>query len=540
MQSKQLKNKAIQGSSKKDILNQLNHILQSDLFSRSTVLSNFLKFIVEETLDGNTQGLKEYTIALNALGKSPDFNPQTDAIIRIHAGRLRRLLNEYYAAPKKEDIVKIDVVKGTYVPVFSAIAQNSDSEILVENNKPLQFLRTKLTLAILPFRNLCPDNEYQFFADGFGEELTRIFSSVQHVAVIAHHSTRKYATINEDIRDIGSKLGAHYLISGSVKRSSEKIRVNVRLIEALNGTIVWSKNYTHVIAKDDIIDIQDQIENDVFSILSGHYGFITRDSMSSLSDIKGQHLDCFDAILWNYHAQMTHSIEACAASREALEKSVEGNDSNVMILVMLGDLYLNLHLLGYPNIEDPINEALRLIEKAIRLSPRNQIAHLAYGWANVCLGKKEEAIKALDYCIELAPLSTSVIGDIGFSLICAGEYQRSYALLQQSLNLNPYCPWWYYMGFFLVHFKNENYNEALIAAQKMNASSDVFLDPLFVAAAKGQLGLILDAQKEVEIMNQKFQPILSGISAHLEAFLLDNVLINNIIIGVKKTGLQVC
>ena len=81
--------------SRKEILEEMNRILCSDGFARSSVLSNFLKFIVEETLKGNTDGLKEYTIAVNALGKSEDFNPQIDAIIRIHAGRLRRLLNEY-------------------------------------------------------------------------------------------------------------------------------------------------------------------------------------------------------------------------------------------------------------------------------------------------------------------------------------------------------------------------------------------------------------------------------------------------------------
>ena len=82
-QSNSLENHIFSESSKKDILEELNRILSSNLFSRSSVLSNFLKFIVEETLEGNTDGLKEYTIAVSALGKSPDFNPQTDAIIRI-------------------------------------------------------------------------------------------------------------------------------------------------------------------------------------------------------------------------------------------------------------------------------------------------------------------------------------------------------------------------------------------------------------------------------------------------------------------------
>ena len=118
MQSEQKENLSLPGNSKKEVIGELGRILASDLFSRSPVLSNFLKFIVEETLEGNTDALKEYTIAVSALGKSHDFNPQTDAIVRIHAGRLRRLLNEYYAGPGAADSLKIEVVKGTYVPVF--------------------------------------------------------------------------------------------------------------------------------------------------------------------------------------------------------------------------------------------------------------------------------------------------------------------------------------------------------------------------------------------------------------------------------------
>src|SRR5690606_17184775 len=104
--------------SKEDILGALNRILSSELFARSSVFSSFLKFVVEETIEGRTDGLKEYTIGVNALGKSPDFNPQIDAIVRINAGRLRRLLNEYYTDQGIMDPLKIEVVKGTYVPVF--------------------------------------------------------------------------------------------------------------------------------------------------------------------------------------------------------------------------------------------------------------------------------------------------------------------------------------------------------------------------------------------------------------------------------------
>lgn len=311
MPSKLQEYQMLSGYTEKEILGELGLILSSDLFSRSSVLSNFLKFIVEETLEGRTESLKEYTIAVSALGKSPDFNPQIDAIVRIHAGRLRRLLNEYYLGLGKTDPIKIEVVKGTYVPVFRSHLVNKPQKIAAIKGEPTPYSRSKLTLAVLPFRNLCSENEYQFFVDGFGEELTRIFSNFAEIDVVSHHSTRRYATEHADMRAIGSELGVHYLINGSVRRSSKQIRVSIGLTETLKGIQVWSKDYTHVLEVDKIMDIQDQIDDDVFAILSGHYGFIIRDAVGGEPDNLKFDLDTFDAIAWNYHVQTAHSFEAC-------------------------------------------------------------------------------------------------------------------------------------------------------------------------------------------------------------------------------------
>ncbi len=537
MQSNTLGNNILSEESKKEVLDELELVLSSDLFSRSSVLSNFLKFIVEQTLAGQTDGLKEYTIAVSALGKPSDFNPQIDAIVRIHAGRLRRLLNEYYTDAGKENPIRIEVIKGTYVPVFRSQWIDEPGQIVADDK--IQYSRSKLTLAVLPFRNLCPDDEYQFFVDGFGEELSRIFSAFQEIAVIAHHSTLKYATIHEDIRVIGAELGVHYLINGSVKRSATEIRVNVVLLETLNGRLIWSKNYSHLLEKEKIIDIQDQIIQDVNTLLSGQYGFIVHNTVSIMQYEMDLDLQTFDAILWNYRAQRTHSKNDCQQSQKALEKALQNDPNNVMCLVVLGDIYLYTYSLGYYSVDDPVNEALKLIKKAIRLAPLSQYAHLIHGWANIYLGNKKEAIEALEYSIELGPSTANFDGQLGFGLACAGEYKRAQILLHNSLDLNPHCPWWYYVGFFLVYYQSGKYKEALKYAQKINASEDVFVEPLFRAAAMGQLGLISEVKTDVRTLVEKFPEIVSNLEKHLSTFILDKSLIDEIIEGAKKAGLPV-
>ena len=522
--------------SQKEILEELDIILSSESFSRSSVLSNFLKFIVEETLEGNTDGLKEYTIAVGALGKSDDFNPQIDAIVRIHAGRLRRLLNEYYTTSGTSDSIKIELVKGSYVPVFRAHLISSPSLEISDSKKPKSFSRSKLTIAVLPFRNLCPDNDYEFFVEGLGEELTRLFSKFQDIDVIAHHSTRRYATQPEDIRVIGSDLGVHYVITGSVKRSPKEIRVNVALIRTLNGQQVWSQTYNNPLNIDNLLDIQDQIIENVCSVLGGYYGIIIHDGSKS-SNENLTSMDSFDAALWNYYFNINYSEETYLKTREALENALVQNPNYPIGLAMLAELYVLAYTLGYPTVDDPVNVGLELTKKAIKIDPNCQRAYQEYAWALMNLKRKEEAIQAMEKCLSINPSSVSSMGTIGFGMACVGEYDRALVLLTQSIDLNPHCPWWFYYGFFLVYYHKRDYIKALEYANKIE-TVDVYLDPLTKAIAKAQLGMYEDAQKDVRLLNENFPAIINNLTETLETFMLDKSMIEQIIEGAKKAGLK--
>ena len=527
-----LKDNNVIECTEKEIHGELQRILSSDLFSRSTVLSNFLKFIVEETLEGRTEELKEYTIAVSALGKSTDFNPQIDAIVRIHAGRLRRSLHEYYSGIGNSNPIKIEVVKGTYVPVFRNHLTNKLNKTGEEKLQPNVYSRSKLTLAILPFRNLCPDNDYQFFTDGFGEELTRIFSTFQDIDVIAHHSTRKYASEPEDVRIIGSEMGIHYLISGSVKRTAEEIIVSLGLIETLNGIQVWSQTYNYELNSENLIMIQDEIIENVCSILGGYYGIIIHKNYKTNCKTLLS-IESFDAALWNYYLHMNFSQETYLHTRNALEKALKNDPDFALGMAMLSEIYLDSYALGYPTIEKPVTVAYDLCIKALKLDPQCQHAHQQFAWANIYLKRKAEAIQAMDHCLSLNPSSVSSRGAIGFGMACVGEYNRAYALLSQSIELNPHCPWWFYLGFFLYYYNDKQYEKALICANKIEVP-DVFFDPLTKATAKWQLGMTKEALSDVGTLREKFPNIMDNLKMYLNMFLLDTSIINEIIESIKE------
>jgi hypothetical protein len=102
-----------------DVRRQLARILGSERFRYSLRLTRFLSFVVETALAGKADTIKAYTIAIEALGRGHDFDPQHDPIVRVEAGRLRQALACYYAGAGHRDPLLIEIPRGSYVPLFT-------------------------------------------------------------------------------------------------------------------------------------------------------------------------------------------------------------------------------------------------------------------------------------------------------------------------------------------------------------------------------------------------------------------------------------
>jgi TolB-like protein len=233
---------------------QLVSILSCEAIKNSQVISRFLEFVVEEKLSGRTAEIKEYTIVVKALGRPVDFNPQLDAIVRIHAGRLRRMLNEYYLGKGANDSIIIGIPKGTYIPIFEHQSAGSKNEFLptsIDGNLPgtapaiivEDNTDKKPVLAVYPFHNLSTTNEMNYFVEGVGEQLSIDLTRFQHLSVISYYSTWKYAERAKDFMELSKLTGANYVLTGSVRFIKDHVRFNVGLASAKSGIMIWTETY---------------------------------------------------------------------------------------------------------------------------------------------------------------------------------------------------------------------------------------------------------------------------------------------------------
>src|SRR5215469_212340 len=111
----------ISGASPRAVQAQIEKILSSDLFVNAGNLSRFLRFIVDQTLEGQGEHLKEYRIGVEVFGRGDRFDPKEDTIVRVQARNLRAKLASYYGSVGMKDLVVIELPKGTYAPVFRIV-----------------------------------------------------------------------------------------------------------------------------------------------------------------------------------------------------------------------------------------------------------------------------------------------------------------------------------------------------------------------------------------------------------------------------------
>lgn len=255
--------------SAEDIRNQLQRILDFPRFRNSPTLTRFLKFIVSETILDKIQQIKEYSIAVHVLNRSSDFNPNNDAIVRIHAGRLRRALHEYYLTDGINDPIVIHIPKGCYIPEYKTPLKEGSNGAITSF---IPDTSLKPSIAVFPFRSIPKGPISDVFSLILGEELSAELSRFRDISVIGYYSMDMMAKIEQNILEAGRSVGADYIITGSLQYNDQSVRVRVTLLITSTGEVMMTRSLGKEAPLPGLIEIQDELVQDVVNALGGCYG----------------------------------------------------------------------------------------------------------------------------------------------------------------------------------------------------------------------------------------------------------------------------
>jgi eukaryotic-like serine/threonine-protein kinase len=254
------------------------------------------------------------------------------------------------------------------------------------------------SIAVLPFVNFSPQRENEFIGDGISEEVLNALAQVGNLRVVSRTSSFTVKGTHDDARAIGQKLGVDALVSGSVQRAEERLRVTAQLIDTRDGLQLWSQTYTGAVG--DVFNIEDQIARSVAAALQ------RRVSGVSLATPATRDITAYDLYLKARHEEeyttRSNSEKAIAYYRAAIARDPAFADAYAGLAetYSLMDHRPGLTALAAPEL---YRLAMESANKALSLAPQSAEAHAALGHITLHLGEFAESRRQLDEALKINP-----------------------------------------------------------------------------------------------------------------------------------------
>lgn len=484
----------------------LEHILSQPDFQASPRLSSFLRFVVTETLAGRSDRLKAFTVASMALGHDESFNPKTNSVVRVQAGRLRALLEHYYQGPGRYEHCEIRLPRGSYVPDFRFRSEHELESPPPAVKPDIVAAKSNKADDVPPSDTLKPSNRRLVNAASIvlvaaalglgawvwqgGSTLTP-FAGKQTVLPIASGWADSAATITVDpiegvaddpaMRTFAGLLekgledalsgfddpvvvhkstaarppsALDYDLSGRVTRAAGgSVSLAFRIWHPASGEIIWTRTFDDLHIEGNAAAIEPAVSA-LASAVAQTYGVVFTDMRKRLSGPP----EGFGCVILASDYFKTPSPPAHAAARDCLERAVAQHPNFAPGFAALSFLMVDTYLNGIdvrPD-EKPLEGAIEMANRAVDLAPQRARSHAAVFQTRFFNKRSEDAFASAEQALQLNRYATDTAARIGLAHVLHGEFDEGIALLQRAIRFNPSPPGWYEFPLFLdAHMRDD-------------------------------------------------------------------------------------
>jgi TolB-like protein len=291
-----------------------------------------------------------------------------DHSINAAVKRLRDALNDSAESPRFIETLSRRGYR-FIAPVWRAPENASQPEIATRAQAAAGRPEHNASIAVLPFTNISGDPENEYFSDGLAEEIINELVHVPGLKVTARTSAFAFKGKQEDIRNIGNALGVANVVEGSVRRAGTRVRISAQLIEASDGTHLWSERYDRELA--DIFAVQDEIAQAITTALRVHLAGTIRQYTPKLP--------AYEAFLKGRHCVAAFTHESLPRSKDFYEQAIALDAGFAPAHSGLGMALVCLVLPGITPAHVAMPLARSAAKKALEIDPASQEAHAVLG-----------------------------------------------------------------------------------------------------------------------------------------------------------------
>jgi TolB-like protein/Tfp pilus assembly protein PilF len=355
------------------------------------------------------------------------------------------------------------------------------------------------SIAVLPLANESGEKDQQYFSDGLSEDLITALSQFSGLKVISRNSSFQFRDSKDDSRTIGSKLGVAHLLEGSVRRAGDDVRISAELVNATDGSTLWSEHYDR--PYKDLFKLQDDITNTVAGELKTRLLSAPGAAVQSDRPPSGN-LDAYNAYLQGkYHFQRTTEADF----REAIAQYTRATQLDPRYAAAEAELshaysQLASAYMGGAAAQVAYAQARAAANNALALDPKLALAHIARGWL-LFLADFNWSDAEAEYrlAVQLAPADGQALFGLGNVLATRGQLQKGIALVQQALATDPRNNAWdFWLSNFLLSLgRSDEAEQAIRKAIELQPTGGAAHEQLAaMEALRGNAAAALEAAQQ--------------------------------------------
>lgn len=357
-------------------------------------------------------------------------------------------------------------VKNIKKPVHAyRVNTGQEPQQATSNNNEIDTPKTyeKPSIAVLPLDNMSGDEDQNYFADGISEDIISDLSRYPTLSVIARNSSFAFKGKAINIQEIGKGLRADYVVEGSVRKSGNKVRINVQLIDVNSGAHLWADRYDREL--EDVFAVQDEITKMIVAILPG------RIEAADAELVRRKHpanMHSHDYFLRGRYYHNQGSPEDNALGIKALEKSIELDPNNAAAYAELSCIFGQAWVRGYLPEEDSFPYVESFAEKSFEVDENDVNCHriLCEIRSLQCDFEKSEFHHHRAYALN--PNDPHIVSQKGEMLMWQGKPDEGLEWIETSNQLDPFAPDGRAFAVARCHFTAKRYSDAVKFLNKVS------------------------------------------------------------------------
>lgn len=343
-------------------------------------------------------------------------------------------------------------------------------------------LPSKPSIAVLPFTNMSPDPEQEYFADGVTDDIITALSNVQSFFVIARNSTFTFKSQAVDVKRVGRDLGVRYVMEGSVRRAGDRVRITAQLLDATTGNHVWADRFDRALV--DVFELQDDVTEAVVGAIEPH---LNRAEFERIRQKRPESLDAYDYTLRGLSMMNKLTPGDMADALKLFRKAIEEDSSYARAYACASWCYRrHVQLRGMTLSEEDKAESIRLAQIALKLDGTDPYVLWQAGLtAGLVAGDFETMTALVERSLAINANSTRAWSTSGILRCILGQPERAIADAERAIRLSPLDPsmWVPYGILANAHMQLARYEEAASWARKSVAQHRFNLPSYHVLAA---------------------------------------------------------